>query len=118
MTEETPTAFEEERAAIARIGFTPDGALLHRYLRRVLESVRPGDEGGALLRHEGARIFARDLMAQMAEGIESGRSDAKPLAPARTGAIAVARARGIARRVGPSTQPLAGTEPEPGTDAT
>lgn len=114
MTDEPINPLDEEREAIARIGFTADGGLMHRYLRRVLEGCRATEESGALQRQEGARIFARDLMALMAEGIDSGRrADTQPLAPARTGAIAVTRARGVARRVQPDPNAFAEPDAEP-----
>jgi hypothetical protein len=111
VTDEPLSPIEEEQAAIKRIGATYDGSLLYRHLRRILEGCRVTEDSGALQRHEGGRIFARELLAQMAEGIASGRrADTEPLAPARTsGAVAVARPRGIARRV-------AAASPEPDAD--
>lgn len=80
---------DEEKLAIERIGGTYDGRLLHRYLRRVLESVIDIPVDGALRTHNGRRSLARDLMSLMAQGIEgnSGRSDTdtpilKPPGPA------------------------------------
>jgi hypothetical protein len=113
MTDEPVNPVDEELAAIARIGFTDDGLLLHRHLRRILETVFDTPMDGALLSHNGRRSLARDLMAQMREGIGSARSsDAKPLVP-RARAVSVARTRGVARRVGPSTQPLVTELSEP-----
>ncbi len=113
MTDEPLSPLDEERKAIARIGFTEDGRLLHRYLRRLLESCRATEEGGALQRHEGGRILARDLMALMAEGIDGRDRTDQPLVPRTGGPVAVTRARGARRRVGPSTQPLVTDTAEP-----
>ena len=91
MTDEPLSPAEEERDAIMRIAASRDGALLHRYLRRVLEGVVDLQEVGALYAHNGRRSLARDLMRLMAEGIHDDRtsSDAPILARAG-GAIAVA----------------------------
>jgi hypothetical protein len=64
----------EEKEALDRIARTSDGRLLHRYLRRVLEAVVIADNG-ALLAHNGRRSLARDLMAEMAEGIKDAGRD-------------------------------------------
>lgn len=77
MTESAaPTLEQEEKEAWRRLSHTPDGALIHRALRRVLESITPIADSGALLANEGRRSLASDLMRLMAEGIEArGRSD-------------------------------------------
>lgn len=65
----------EEKEALERIARTLDGRLLHRYLRRVLEGVIIA-EGSALSMHAGRRSLARDLMAEMAQGIrDAGRDE-------------------------------------------
>lgn len=73
MSEEKPNALDllaDERAAIDLIARTPHGHLLHRYLRRILESVYDTPEQSALQSHNGRRSLARDLMREMAQGIE------------------------------------------------
>lgn len=100
MTEElSPQAQEIE--ALDRIARTPDGAMLHRYLRRVLESVRVTEDIGALQRQEGARMFAKDLMRHMAQAVEANSGRTEPiLSSAASPAGAPGRAfRGNARRV-------------------
>src|SRR6266403_1965473 len=67
--------FTEEIEAVKRIASTGDGRLLHRYLRRVLETVIDLQEGGALQAQNGRRSLARDLMKLMAEGIDDRRDD-------------------------------------------
>jgi hypothetical protein len=104
MSDEPVNPVDEELAAIARIGFTPDGILLHRHLRRILETVVDMPESGALLSHNGRRSLARDLMAQMREGIDSGgRHDPanQPILAGQRRPVAVDRRRGIRRRVLP-----------------
>lgn len=71
MTDETINPLTEETDALRRLAATHDGLLLHRFLRRMVESVCLSDAPGALPRHEGGRMFAARLMAHMAEGIES-----------------------------------------------
>lgn len=95
MTDEPLSLEQEERDAIRRIAGTRDGALLHRYFRRVLEEVIVADVSGALRAHQGRRTLARDLMRLMAEGIDEHRSDTDDPILARTrGAVSVARTRG------------------------
>ena len=61
----------EEREAIARIAFSFDGLLMHRFLRRTLEAVFDLEPSSALPTQNGRRSLARDLMRLMQEGIES-----------------------------------------------
>ncbi len=75
MTDEPVNPFQEEADAILAIAASRDGALLHRYLRRVLETVVDIQETGALYAHNGRRSLARDLMRMMAEGLDAGRTD-------------------------------------------
>lgn len=92
---------EEEKLALDRIARTFDGQLLHRYLRRVLESVIDIPVPGALRTHNGRRSLARDLMGLMAQGIEgsSGRLDTSILRS--PGPIASRRRPAGSRRVAP-----------------
>lgn len=100
----------EEADAIRRIASTRDGALLHRYLRRVLEGVFDLDTDSALRVHTGRRTLARDLMRLMAEGIDD-RTDSTnaPILTRPGGAVSVSGSRGARRRV-------TGPRAEPGTD--
>jgi hypothetical protein len=96
----------EEREAIARIAFTYDGLLMHRFLRRTLEAVFDLEPSSALPTQNGRRSLARDLMRLMQEGIESqhapGSGDRAILTRAASAVSAGARAgRGAARRVAP-----------------
>jgi hypothetical protein len=101
----------EEAEAIKRIAGTRDGALLHRYLRRVLEAVFDIELDSALRTHNGRRTLARDLMRLMAEGLNDDRSTSnEPILTRPGGAVAVTGARGARRRV-------PGTGPEPGPDS-
>ncbi len=93
----------EEREAIARIAFTYDGLLMHRFLRRTLEAVFDLEPSSALPTQNGRRSLARDLMRLMQEGIESqsGRSSDSAIFT-RAGSATSARAfRGVSRRVAP-----------------
>lgn len=65
--------FQQEREAIERIGLTPDGLMLHRYLRRVLEMIPADLSHGALEVDTGRRSLARNLMVILAAGIEANR---------------------------------------------
>lgn len=65
----TPTA--EEIEGIKRLSMTYDGRLLHRFFRRVLEGYLHSVDASALLANNGRRSLAFELMAHMAEGIES-----------------------------------------------
>jgi hypothetical protein len=97
MTDEiSPT--EEENRAIAAIARSDDGRLLHRYLRRVLETVIDLQDDCALRQQNGRRSLARDLMRLMAEGIDGRRTDGSaddPILTRPRGAVAVT---GRARR--------------------
>ena len=75
MTDETINPHTEEAEALRRIAATRDGALFHRYLRRVLETVIDLESDGALRQQNGRRSLARDLMRLMAEGIDGGRPE-------------------------------------------
>lgn len=81
----------EEKAAIKAIASSRDGALLHRYLRRVLETVIDLDSEGALREQNGRRSLARDLMRHMAEGLNDDRTDSSnaPILARSSGAVAV-----------------------------
>jgi len=89
--------FVEEADAIRRIASTSDGALLHRYFRRILETVIDVGPSSALRSHNGRRSLARDLMRLMAEGLNEHRTDSTdaPILARASGAVAVA---GRARR--------------------
>lgn len=98
MTEQPDTnPVDEEREAIKRIAATHDGALQHRYLRRVLETVIDLESDGALRQQNGRRSLARDLMRLMAEGLDDRRAgtDNDTILARSSGAVAV---RGRARR--------------------
>jgi hypothetical protein len=100
-----PNPLNDEREAIKRIAMTGDGALLHRHLRRVLEMVTDLPKSGALREHNGRRSLARDLMAMMAEGIETNRdrrngtADEPILKRGERPAVADPAGRGARRRV-------------------
>lgn len=105
MTDDPIDPTKEENAAIARLAFTEDGRLLHRYLRRELERLGLTADQSTLLVLHGRRSLAHDLMRHMAEGIEvgSGRrtSTDDPILTRSSGAVSVAGAgaRGARRRV-------------------
>lgn len=93
---------EQEANAIKAIARSDDGALLHRYLRRILETVIDMDSDGALRAQNGRRSLARDLMRLMAEGIDDRRahtSDDSIISRSGVGGTAVARRRGAGRRI-------------------
>lgn len=97
---------EQEANAIKAIARSDDGALLHRYLRRILETVIDMDSDGALRAHNGRRSLARDLMRLMAEGIDDRRahhSDDSILSRS-SGAVSVAPRRGAGRRITADTR--------------
>jgi hypothetical protein len=79
MIDEPISPVAEEIEALDRIALTHDGRLLHRYLRRILETVYDTADDGALRVHTGRRTLARDLMSHMARGIEgsSGRYESR-----------------------------------------
>lgn len=92
MTDEPLSPHQEEAEALARIAATHDGALLHRYFRRVLETVIDLESDSALRQQNGRRSLARDLMRLMAEGLNDHRTDstdAPILARSRSGAVAI-----------------------------
>jgi hypothetical protein len=94
MTDTPIIPLTEETEALDRIARTHDGRLLHRYLRRVLESCRASDESGALQRHEGGRILAADLMRHMAQGIgdtSDGRDQPIVSSPRQSGSGGLSR---------------------------
>lgn len=102
-TERPISPSEEETRAIERIALTSDGRLLHRYLRRVLEAVVDLPDPGALRTHNGRRTLARDLMRQMAKGIEAdhgGRTESQPILASGARAVGAEHVgRGTKRRV-------------------
>lgn len=72
--------------AMDRHARTSDGALLYRYLQRIVMFVPPlGGDESALREDLGRRRFAHDLMALMAKGIEEsgGRHDTSTSATER-----------------------------------
>ena len=91
MTEEIISMEQEEADALRRIAASRDGALLHRYLRRVLEEVFHVESDGALRAHHGRRTLARDLMTLMRDGIDVHRTDSSdsPILARSGGAVAV-----------------------------
>ena len=111
---------DDEKRAIDLIARTPEGRLLHRYLRRVLEGVVDMPDNGALTSHNGRRTLARDLMRLMAQGIEdtsaarTGSTAATEpiLARDRRPAIVSGQRRGAGRRV-TADEPVAGWDDEP-----
>ena len=74
MTDEPLSPTEQENRAIKAIALTDEGLLLHRYLRRILETVFDFQDSGALYAQNGRRTLARDLMRLMAEGIDDRRA--------------------------------------------
>lgn len=67
---------EEMRQALVRIAQTADGETLYRWLQVEAMFVEPIDASdGALRTCHGRRSLARQLMAHMAEGIESSVGD-------------------------------------------
>jgi len=98
---------EQESNAIKAIARTDDGVLLHRYLRRVLETVFDMDSDSALRQQNGRRSLARDLMRLMAEGIDErhgSSSDDPILTRAGSGGTVVAARRGAGRRITANTR--------------
>lgn len=95
MTEIPPlNPVKEEADAIAALGLTHDGRLLHRYLRRVLETVIDLESDGALRQQNGRRTLARDLMRNLDQAVDRTDSSTDPTILARaSGAVAVSRAR-------------------------
>jgi hypothetical protein len=100
---EDMSAEQDEIDAIARLARSSDGPLIRRYFRRQLESCRLTDDAGALQRHEGARILARDFLIHMDHGLETphagtGNADDAILRASERHAYIDPR-RGIKRRV-------------------
>lgn len=97
---------DQEEAAIKAIARSDDGALLHRYLRRILETVMDIQTDGALQSHNGRRSLARDLMRLMAEGIDDRRADHTndPILSRSGGAVVVSPRRGAGRRITADTR--------------
>lgn len=97
MTEIPPlNPVKEEADAIAALGLTHDGRLLHRYLRRVLETVDDLATDGALRQWNGRRSLARDLMRNLDQAVDRTDTSTDPTILARaSGAVAVS---GRARR--------------------
>ena len=98
MTDVAVNPIKEEIEAIEAIARSRDGQLLHRYLRRVLETVVDIQEASALYAQNGRRSLARDLMRHMAEGIDDNRSTSTDDAPILARAGNAAAVSGRARR--------------------
>lgn len=62
---------EEISESIKRLGLTADGRNLYLRLQRVLMSLAPRSDAGALQLHEGRRTLAQDLKSLMDEGLAS-----------------------------------------------
>jgi len=104
---------EQETNAIKAIARTDDGALLHRYLRRVLEAVMDLQDDGALRQQNGRRSLARDLMRLMAEGIDDRRDSTNDSILSRPGGpAAVAPRRGPGRRITADTHVAGYDDPD------
>jgi hypothetical protein len=124
---------EEERKAIDLIARSPEGHLLHRHLRRVLESCIDFADESTLRQGHGRRTLARDLMSLMAQGIaDTARTDGRRTDPAEPILATAGNARSVARtsarrRVtlesddgwgfdpGTDPSPAAGSEPPAGS---
>jgi|HubBroStandDraft_1064217.scaffolds.fasta_scaffold41251_4 hypothetical protein len=118
MTNAHVTSEQEEIDAIHRLSRSSDGPLVRRYFRRQLESCRATDDDGALQRHEGARILARDFLIHMDQGLEptdAGRTD-DTILRAEHAAI-TSGLRGIKRRVVPDPNVYAYLNSHDGPDA-
>lgn len=115
MTDDKVDPSKEESEAIGRLGFTDDGRILHRYLRRELERLGLTADQSTLLVLHGRRSLAHDLMRLMADGIEArrgGSSTDDPILTRSSGAVAGARPRGARRRVADS-DPFADPDTDP-----
>lgn len=121
MTDETLNPLKEESDAIKAIAMTRDGVLLHRYLRRVLETVIDLQEDGALRQQNGRRSLARDLMRLMAEGINDSRDASTgdaPILARSSGAVAVVGRTRRDRSLFPRVDSFADTLNPDGTERT
>lgn len=124
MTDEPINPHQEEADALRRFAASSDGALFHRYLRRVLETVIDLDSDSALRQQNGRRSLARDLMRLMAEGLNDHRTDSTdgPILARSRGAVAVSgrarRDRASFPRVDsfPDDHTPDGTRTEPGSE--
>jgi hypothetical protein len=103
MTEILEIADEHVTEAIERIARTGDGQILYLWLQARCMAVRPFTETGALLKSEGERSFAAQLMALMAKGVEEsgGTGERRPIVFAARRPVAVDRRSG-SRLVGPN----------------
>lgn len=94
----------DEIEGIRRIGTTPDGYLLRRYLQRALNDIPPEHaDGCALQRHTGRRTFARELRTLLDQGVAEAEQrdrtdDAEPFIVSRAEPVAIERG-GARRRV-------------------
>ena len=69
----TEIADKDIREALDRIARTRDGEILYLYLQMTRMAVPGSSDPGVLQTAHGGRIFARDLMGMMGEGISGGR---------------------------------------------
>jgi hypothetical protein len=79
-----------------RIARTPDGLIIYRHLQRIVMGTA-GPEDSALPRLEGRRRLAADLMAYMAEGIQTNDRACVTFAVAKP--VPTSSTRGAGRRV-------------------
>lgn len=63
---------DDLKKSLANIARTPEGLALYRWLQKRTLSFPTSADQGALLQHNGHRRLAADLMAFLAEGIDSG----------------------------------------------
>ena len=88
--------------AIDRIARTADGAILYRYLQKMLCGVAGVEASDCALRqYEGRRMFASELMGLMAGGITD--SDRYAITFVRSADKRAPASRGAARRINADT---------------
>lgn len=69
---------EQVREALDRIARTPDGRLLYLFLQKALTAVPVSPDSDALRELHGRRMFAAELMADMAKGIRAANDGRDP----------------------------------------
>ena len=105
----TEIADKDIREALDRISRTRDGEILYLFLQKTLMGVTESSDTSVLQIDKGRRIFARDLMAHMGEGVSTS---------ARSGCITFVTApRSAPRSRAPGGRLVTADTAVPGFDA-
>lgn len=104
---------KEMHEAWDRIARTDDGKKIYLHLQARLMAVVTSDDDSTLRADNGERKFAAKLIGLMAKGISESGGLSDPIVTfVRSGPVAVSRAHGAGRRIGPDTHVAGYSDPD------